>query len=76
MNAEELDKESLSQTDSLQPPPQRRTFGGLGTAGATRWRAARGVQVAALSKGRYIYIYERQTNSSDATIADVLARDD
>jgi hypothetical protein len=28
MNAEELDKESLSQTDSLQPPPQGRTLRG------------------------------------------------
>jgi hypothetical protein len=46
--------------------------------GNPRHRASRGVQITALSEERYIYIYiyERQTNSSDATIARVLARDD
>ena len=46
--AEELDRESLSQTDSLQPAAQRRALRGVGAAGTIHAGTSRSLQVAAL----------------------------
>src|SRR5216684_3322360 len=44
---EELDRESLSQTDSLQSTPERRALRGLGATRAIHAGAARRIQIAA-----------------------------
>lgn len=49
---EELDRESLSQTDSLLPSPERRALRGVGTAGIVRCRDPRGVQTTTLVEAR------------------------
>jgi hypothetical protein len=50
---EELDRENLSQTDSLQSIPERRALRRLGATRAFHARAARCIQVSSLVRRSY-----------------------